>query len=160
MATIKPKKPCAHPGCVKWATHGSYCAEHYAEFLRKREEQKKKFFANWQEKKKQNQNHYERPAEQLLYRDPKWQKASKIFLMANPICVICGRPATDTDHIRPHKGDYNLFWDVSNWQPLCHECHARKTYQENREAYRDRERKRKEEKIKIQHDGMNIYYIK
>lgn len=158
MATIKPKKPCAHPGCVKWATHGSYCAEHYAEFLRKREEQKKKFFANWQEKKKQN--HYERPAEQLLYRDPKWQKASKIFLMANPICVICGRPATDTDHIRPHKGDYNLFWDVSNWQPLCHECHARKTYQENREAYRDRERKRKEEKIKIQHDGMNIYYIK
>lgn len=158
MATIKPKKPCAHPGCVKWATHGSYCAEHYAEFLRKREEQKKKFFANWQEKKKQN--HYERPAEQLLYRDPKWQKASKIFLMENPICVICGRPATDTDHIRPHKGDYNLFWDVSNWQPLCHECHARKTYQENREAYRDRERKRKEEKIKIQHDGMNIYYIK
>lgn len=158
MATIKPKKPCAHPGCVKWATHGSYCAEHYAEFLRKREEQKKKFFANWQEKKRQN--HYTRPAEQLLYRDPKWQKASKIFLMANPICVICGRPATDTDHIRPHKGDYNLFWDVSNWQPLCHECHARKTYQENREAYRDRERKRKEEKIKNQHDGMNIYYIK
>lgn len=158
MATIKPRRPCAHAGCREWATHGSYCAKHYAEYLEKREAQKKQYFVAWQEKKRRS--NYKRPQEQLLYRDPKWQKASKIFLSANPICVICGKPATDTDHIIPHKGDYKLFWDASNWQPLCHECHARKTYEENREAYRERERERKEERLKKQHDGMNIYYIK
>ena len=39
-------------------------------------------------------------------------------------------PATDVDHIVPHRGDMSLFWDVNNWQALCHECHARKTYAE------------------------------
>jgi 5-methylcytosine-specific restriction enzyme A len=23
------------------------------------------------------------------------------------------------DHIIPHKGDINLFWDTKNWQALC-----------------------------------------
>jgi 5-methylcytosine-specific restriction protein A len=27
--------------------------------------------------------------------------------------------ATVVDHIIPHKGDKRLFWDPSNWQPLC-----------------------------------------
>ncbi len=31
------------------------------------------------------------------------------------------------DHIQPHKGDMTLFWRVDNWQPLCKECHDRKT---------------------------------
>lgn len=24
-----------------------------------------------------------------------------------------------TDHIIPHKGDEQLFWDADNWQPCC-----------------------------------------
>jgi 5-methylcytosine-specific restriction protein A len=24
-----------------------------------------------------------------------------------------------------------LFWDSSNWQPLCHECHSSKTARED-----------------------------
>jgi hypothetical protein len=28
-------------------------------------------------------------------------------------------PATVVDHIIPHRGDQELFWDRSNWQPLC-----------------------------------------
>lgn len=28
-----------------------------------------------------------------------------------------------TDHIIPHRGDKRLFWDRSNWQPMCDRCH-------------------------------------
>ncbi|WP_144469068.1 HNH endonuclease signature motif containing protein, partial [Bacillus pumilus] len=31
----------------------------------------------------------------------------------------------------PHKGDKKLFWDSSNWQPLCASCHNRKTAKED-----------------------------
>ena len=50
----------------------------------------------------------------------------------HPICVKCGAPATEVDHIIPHKGDKNLFWNVGNWQSLCHSCHSRKTMNELR----------------------------
>lgn len=39
--------------------------------------------------------------------------------------------ATVVDHIIPHKGDQYLFWDRSNWQPLCKLCHDRKTATED-----------------------------
>ncbi len=39
--------------------------------------------------------------------------------------------ATDVDHIQPHRGDMTLFWDSSNWQPLCHRHHAQKTARED-----------------------------
>jgi 5-methylcytosine-specific restriction endonuclease McrA len=44
------------------------------------------------------------------------------------ICVYCYQVgkiarAEITDHIKPHKGNYELFWDESNWQPLCKACH-------------------------------------
>ena len=53
-----------------------------------------------------------------------WDKASKAFLAAHPLCAMCqtaGRvtAATVTDHIIPHRGDYDLFWDRANWAPLC-----------------------------------------
>ena len=35
------------------------------------------------------------------------------------------------DHIVPHRGDSNLFWDRNNWQPLCKPCHDRKTGRED-----------------------------
>ena len=62
----------------------------------------------------------------------RWQKARWRYLMANPWCVAHQRvgrtvPATDVDHIKPHRGNYALFWDETNWQSLCHECHSRKT---------------------------------
>jgi 5-methylcytosine-specific restriction protein A len=31
--------------------------------------------------------------------------------------------AAVVDHIRPHRGDAVLFWDETNWQPLCRPCH-------------------------------------
>lgn len=31
--------------------------------------------------------------------------------------------ATIVDHVIPHRGDQQLFWDKSNWQSLCKHCH-------------------------------------
>lgn len=62
----------------------------------------------------------------------RWQKARVIYLQSNPLCVACMRsgratPATVIDHVQPHRGDVNLFWDSNNWQSLCKACHDRKT---------------------------------
>lgn len=53
---------------------------------------------------------------------------SLLRLKTEPLCRICSQqgfvaPATVTDHIRPHKGDKELFFDASNLQALCKPCH-------------------------------------
>lgn len=41
--------------------------------------------------------------------------------------------ATVVDHKIPHRGDSKLFWDRSNWQPLCADHHnGVKQRQDNR----------------------------
>lgn len=52
-----------------------------------------------------------------------WEKARKEFLRRNPRCAICGERASVVDHRIPHKGDKALFWDRTNWQPLCQRDH-------------------------------------
>ncbi|WP_285082717.1 HNH endonuclease [Kingella kingae] len=59
----------------------------------------------------------------------KWRKARQLFLQNHPLCVYCQRagkitPANVVDHIVPHQGNQNLFWDNSNWQALCSRCHS------------------------------------
>ena len=66
----------------------------------------------------------------------KWHREAKSYLAKHPWCVECGRngrhsPATEVDHIIPHKGNQQLFWDRGNWQGLCHRCHSRKTAKED-----------------------------
>lgn len=70
----------------------------------------------------------------------RWQKAREGYLAKHPLCVQCEREgkvvvATDIDHIIPHRGDETLFWDRTNWQPLCHSCHSVKTQKESNEKY-------------------------
>jgi 5-methylcytosine-specific restriction endonuclease McrA len=53
-----------------------------------------------------------------------WEKASKAFIRAHPLCRGClamGRPrsAVLTDHVIPHRGDMARFWDSAWWQPSC-----------------------------------------
>lgn len=59
--------------------------------------------------------------------DHRWRKERAAFLARNPWCVNLGEGctliATLIDHVKPHKGDMALFWDRSNWQPLCDHCH-------------------------------------
>ena len=68
-----------------------------------------------------------------------WQKASAAWLQQYPFCVLClvrgkinersDNDRCDTqrtlvvDHITPHRGDMDLFWDQDNWQTLCRLCH-------------------------------------
>jgi len=58
----------------------------------------------------------------------RWRRFRKIFLSENPLCVYCKaqgitEAATVVDHIKPHRGNYDLFWLVGNHQALCKQCH-------------------------------------
>lgn len=62
----------------------------------------------------------------------KWRLVRAAHLAESPLCVACLAkgatvPATEVDHITPHRGDMTLFWDVDNWQSLCKPCHSKKT---------------------------------
>lgn len=66
----------------------------------------------------------------------RWQKARQTFLLRSPLCVECSRNGRVTearvvDHVVPHRGDQDLFWDTSNWQALCKRCHDVKTATED-----------------------------
>jgi 5-methylcytosine-specific restriction endonuclease McrA len=52
-------------------------------------------------------------------------RAAVLALPENKLCHWpgCTAPATHLDHKVPHKGDTALFWDRSNWQPLCEHHH-------------------------------------
>lgn len=64
-----------------------------------------------------------------------WERARKAFLITYPYCVMCSAPAVLVDHKIPHKGDKRLFWDRTNWQPLCLNCHnSHKQRQERGQA--------------------------
>ena len=61
-----------------------------------------------------------------------WQQARLAYLKINPLCVDCEKEnrvtsALVVDHIIPHQGDPELFWDRSNWQGLCKSHHSQKT---------------------------------
>jgi 5-methylcytosine-specific restriction protein A len=59
--------------------------------------------------------------------DGRWRKERAGFLALNPWCVTLGSGCTLiaelVDHVTPHRGDMGLFWNRSNWQPLCTHCH-------------------------------------
>ena len=106
----KPLKPCKHPSCPK-LTDTNYCDEHKA----------------LHERATANDRGY----------DSRWRSARKKFLQEHPFCIRCHQnnkltPATVVDHIISHRGDQVLFWDKTNWQPLCKQCHDKKTMIEDR----------------------------
>ena len=66
----------------------------------------------------------------------RWKKVRRSYLRSNPLCVECQKmgiikAARVVDHIKPHKGDMDLFWDEGNWQSLCEPCHNKKTARED-----------------------------
>lgn len=67
----------------------------------------------------------------------RWLRASALYRKLNPLCVAClargiPTPATCVDHLVPHRGNSQLFWDEANWQSLCDRCHSAKTMAEVR----------------------------
>ena len=58
----------------------------------------------------------------------RWRKIAAMHKDENPLCVMCLQrgietPAYVTDHIVPHNGNAELFFDYSNLQSLCAVCH-------------------------------------
>ena len=110
---FRPNTPCRHPGCAALVPYGQkYCEAHRS--------------LHPEEVRSASGRGYGRA----------WQKASKRYLEAHPLCVECMKEgkyvkATDVDHIVPHRGDQKLFWDESNWQALCHSHHSIKTRNED-----------------------------
>lgn len=111
----RPKRPCKYPGCPE-LTEGNYCEAHQKEMG-------------------SETNRRDRPYRHL-YKTKHWQQLRKQVLNHQPLCVECLKvkritPATVVDHIKPHKGDEKLFYDINNLQPLCKSCHDRKTAKED-----------------------------
>ena len=110
---MKPKVPCRHPGCAALVPSGTkYCDVH-----------------------KPLHPEEVRSAASRGYGSA-WQKASREFLRAHPLCEECMKRgkyvrATVVDHVIPHRSDAALFWDRSNWRPLCKRCHDQKTRRED-----------------------------
>lgn len=77
-----------------------------------------------------------RPSARARGYNHEWRKARTAYLAMHLRCVRCGKPATVVDHITPHKGNDRLFWDRTNWQPLCASCHSKhKQREERRNAF-------------------------
>lgn len=114
MPSAAPKT-CLRQGCKKVAAVKGYCSEHQTE-----------------------SRQYDRlrgSAHERGYTSV-WRKARITYLSHRPLCKLCEdqdviTPATVVDHIVPHKGDQDLFWDTTNWQPLCEPCHNAKTASED-----------------------------
>ena len=103
----KVKRSCRAPGCPE-LTEGLFCDLHKDHGRERRESAVERGYGR------------------------EWRRARAAYLCANPFCAMCITDrkltlATVVDHIIPHRGDDALFWDESNWQPLCKRCHDKKT---------------------------------
>ncbi len=106
--------PCTAPGCPQRQAPGGrgYCAEHRREADRRYDELRGT------------------PAQRGY--GSRWKRARLAWLRASPLCAACLErgavvPGQVVDHIVPHRGDRELFWDRGNWQTLCERCHNAKT---------------------------------
>lgn len=109
---MRAARPCNHPGCAV-LTRDGWCDKH-------RPMPRRGASAAWHG----------------WYSLPAWKRRSAEQLIREPWCAECARrgirtPATDADHIVPHRGDRDKFWH-GELQSLCHRCHAAKTLAEQR----------------------------
>lgn len=99
---------CAHPGCNEIVYTGSRCRAHVETF-------------------------HDQPYRQW-YRSSRWREIRTTQLQREPWCAMCmaeGRmtPATEVDHIIPHRGNEHKFYS-GPFQSLCGKHHAMKTHGE------------------------------
>jgi 5-methylcytosine-specific restriction protein A len=66
----------------------------------------------------------------------RWYAETRLFLRVNPICVglpdgthhwKCNGAATLVDHLIPHRGDLEVFWQTDGWRAMNRHCHDLKT---------------------------------
>lgn len=73
------------------------------------------------------------------YNTARWKKLRAIVLAASPYCTRCEAdgivtPSDTVNHRVPHKGDFELFWDMENLEAVCKSCHSRTIQREEAEA--------------------------
>ncbi len=112
----RPHKPCRKAGCRSLTTNSHGFCDAHVEYAKQ----------SWSKADTERENSSKRGYNR------RWRKARLTFLSSHPLCAECQRKgriqeATVVDHIVPHRGDSVVFWDSSNWQPLCASCHSRKT---------------------------------
>lgn len=119
------------PGCGNPTVRGSrWCEKHQTD--------------NADTRKERARAHDENAPWRKWYDLAIWQKIKAAFAARYPeralICQAtengrpCGRPATVTDHIVPHRGNWELFVggkDYANLQGLCNRHHSQKTAAED-----------------------------
>lgn len=103
-------RPCSFPGCGDKAEYRGRCKLH----------------ARTYEDSKPYRD---------LYGSKKWENTSIAWRKKHPLCAVCekeGRvtPASEVDHVEPHRGDSVKFFDNNNIQSICRECHQEKTRKE------------------------------
>jgi len=115
-----PVHPCADPTCDALLPYGvSRCDVHRRTLERRRGDRYARGYTH------------------------EWSKRALLFRQRFPLCGM--RPggrvpvmsqcydegrltaAEQVDHVVPHKGDMDLFWDEDNWQALCASCGGRKS---------------------------------
>lgn len=110
------KKFCLHRGCNVLVDSGvGRCEAHASD----KQAARKQYDAN-------------RPEWHGMYKSKRWLDARIRYLQRHPLCVECEKQGRLTlgntiNHIIPHKGNYDLFWDEGNWETLCERCHNRRT---------------------------------
>lgn len=113
---IRAGVPCRYPGCPAVLPRSGYCQTHQREEYRQQDRQ--------------------RLSSRERGYDSTWQRESRAYLAENPLCATCQAEgwvtaATIVDHVKPHHGNQQLFWDRSNWRSSCKPCHDAKTARES-----------------------------
>jgi len=66
-----------------------------------------------------------------FYNTQRWKKLRRKILKRIPYCANCGEhendPALEIHHVKPPRGDEELFFDGNNLIPVCPACHKRLT---------------------------------
>lgn len=101
------KRKCTYPGCNTLVQSGR-CDEHVSKPV------------------------VRDPRVKRLYNSRQWQAIRAAQLASSPWCVDCLADgyhvaATEVDHIQPHNGNPDLFFDGTNLQSLCKTHHSSKT---------------------------------
>ena len=106
-----PHRQCIVTGCREWAVDGtSRCPRH-------------PYRSGWKRRPSSTPSSAYRGA---------WPKLRAAKLNANPRCQVCGRPATQVDHIIPLSAGGTH--DAANLQSICRPCHLTKSSAEGGRA--------------------------
>jgi 5-methylcytosine-specific restriction protein A len=107
---------CRTAFCAEHATERGYCPTHAKENPPTSGFRSKKYETEYRH----------------LYDDTRWRHKRRglkvLTLQAFPVCTKCHRnPSAHVHHVKPHRGNPELFFDPNNLTAICQPCHAAET---------------------------------